>query len=259
MKTPPYTVRKVVRLEILKRHKGHEMIYDDIEAEVEHLIKSFNKVGITDTIIIINNKNEVLSGWVRVLAMLRMGIEEVSVLIVDLTKSDELEYIIAHNSQRKKSVTVEKNEIVALYHHYSPGQGSRNHSEPVDTNQKVADLVRLSKSRVISIRKINERCPLLFNLIDNEGISISRAEMVAKVVSQTEYKERTLDELRDYCQFSCPHQLSLLVNGKATLQQALKYSARETKKKINNGVETFSSFPKQCHGCDLIKKYNDER
>ena len=107
----------------LKHHPFNSEVYK--LSDIDSLKESIQNVGLLEPLVI-NKKNEVISGNRRLEALKELEMEKVNVIVKELQKDEEPLHIISHNSQRIKTARELLNEIRVLYKHYSKGQGFRS-------------------------------------------------------------------------------------------------------------------------------------
>ena len=107
----------------ISHHPFNAEIYN--LSDIDTLSQSIKLVGLLEPLIL-NTKNQVISGNRRLEAIRNLGIENVEVVITDIPEDTEPLHIISHNSQRIKTSRELLNEIKYLYQHISKGQGFRS-------------------------------------------------------------------------------------------------------------------------------------
>ena len=106
----------------LHHHPFNEQIYS--LSDIDTLTNSIKQVGLLEPLVI-NKKNEVISGNRRLEALKILNEDKAEVVVRDISKEDEPLLIISHNSQRIKTARELLNEIKVLMKYYRKGQGSR--------------------------------------------------------------------------------------------------------------------------------------
>ena len=97
-----------INVEKLKHHPFNSEVYR--LSDIESLKESIKKVGLLEPLII-NKKNEVLSGNRRLEAIKELKFQTVKVILKELENNEEPLHIISHNSQRIKTSREILNEI----------------------------------------------------------------------------------------------------------------------------------------------------
>ena len=123
-----------VSVSSLHHHPLNEQIYS--LTDIDTLTNSIKQVGLLEPLVI-NKKNEVISGNRRLEALRKLKEDKAEVVVRDISKEDEPLVIVSHNSQRIKTAREFLNEIKILYKHYSVGQGRRTDTI-VNTNKSSA-------------------------------------------------------------------------------------------------------------------------
>ena len=100
-----------IELSKLKHHPFNSKVYK--LSNIESLKQSISNVGLLEPLVI-NKKNQVISGNRRLEALKDLEIIKVDVIVKELNKEDEPLHIISHNSQRIKTSRELLNEIKVL-------------------------------------------------------------------------------------------------------------------------------------------------
>ena len=87
-------------------------------------MESISEVGLLQPLII-DSRNQVISGNRRFESVKRLGWEEVQVEVKDVNDGEEELLLIHYNKQRIKSFNELINEYLILDRHYRKGQGKR--------------------------------------------------------------------------------------------------------------------------------------
>ena len=171
----------IVPVSSLHHHPFNAEIYT--LSDLNTLTNSINEVGLLEPLVI-NKKNEVISGNRRLEAVRKLKIEDVEVVVRDIKKEDEPLIIISHNSQRIKTARELLNEIKVLYKYYSVGRGYRSDTF-VNTNKSnarksVSDELGISEMKIQRLLFIDRIFPELIDLIDDGKLTINQAYIEAK-------------------------------------------------------------------------------
>ena len=102
----------------LHHHPFNEQIYS--LSDIDTLTNSIKQVGLLEPLVI-NKKNEVISGNRRLEALKILNEDKAEVVVRDISKEDEPLLIISHNSQRIKTARELLNEIKVLMKYYRKG------------------------------------------------------------------------------------------------------------------------------------------
>jgi len=173
---------KAIKLRIsdLIQHPSHKRLYS--LRNIEELADSIDRTGLLVPIII-NRKNQVLSGWRRVLAAKALKWKDIAVVYNnDTPPADEVRLIIDSNSQRIKTLLEKWNEIKELRKLWSKKPGERTDMNPnlsaedkKHTKDRIASAIGISVGNVHKIERIAAEDKALFALIDKGEISIHEA------------------------------------------------------------------------------------
>ena len=171
-----------INVEKLKHHPFNSEVYR--LSDIESLKKSIKKVGLLEPLII-NKKNEVLSGNRRLEAIKELKFQTVKVILKELENNEEPLHIISHNSQRIKTSREILNEIFVLSKYYKNKQGFRSDLTSVDINRsssrkKISEKLGISGDKVYKLMYIDSISPKLIDLIDDGKLSINQSYLEAK-------------------------------------------------------------------------------
>jgi len=269
-----------VKLSELEPHPLNINIYQATDqSKIKLLAQNIREHGLIYRIIV-NRNNQILSGYQRYLALKVLGFESTEVYVIDIKPEDELEFIIAANHQRERTIQDARNEIQFLFDKYSPGQGKRD-SKGENTIKKIAELTGYSTSKISSIRKIDSIFPALFTEILKGILTLSGAvkkcEIIVELKNLSEVMgENLLEDLspdkidqkfdssvKAYCKKSQPDYYKMLFNNQMTSKQAYdkifksENSSEDPKDREHNDGHVDDSF--YCPCCSQrLKKDNNE-
>jgi len=222
-----------VKIEELKPHPLLSKLYKR-DSDVSTLYESIKKMGLIHPVIT-NSKREVISGNRRVRALKMLGIKEITVEVVDLPEDKVLEFGITVNQSREKTIHDERNEVMSLFELYSEGQGKKN--DGANTVKKISNITGMSRSKISSIRSIDEYAPEQFDEIA-KGKSLNSAYDVAMTVKKRlelskrlnkEYtppkKDENIAELfaaevKEICKKEAPEYVELIDNKQVSPKDA---------------------------------------
>ena len=140
-----------VNVSKLTHHPLNSEIYS--LSSLDDLISSIEEFGLLQPLVI-NERNEVVSGNRRLEAIRRLGWEKVEVTVISSAAEDEPKLIVHHNKQRVKTCKELLNEVSVLLPGLEIGQGKRTDLTCVPENtsgrtrDKVADIVGVSSSQI---------------------------------------------------------------------------------------------------------------
>lgn len=166
----------------LHHHPFNEQIYS--LSDIDTLTNSIKQVGLLEPLVI-NKKNEVISGNRRLEALKILNEDKAEVVVRDISKEDEPLLIISHNSQRIKTARELLNEIKVLMKYYRKGQGSRtdltsSNTKRSRTSDIVSDELGVSSNKVYRLLYIDDVFSELIDMIDDGKLTINQAYIEAK-------------------------------------------------------------------------------
>jgi DNA modification methylase len=167
-----------VEVSKLKPHPMNEEIYS--LSDIDDLVSSIDDVGLLQPLVV-DQKNQIISGNRRFEAVKRLGWKKVDCERVKVGKSDVGWYLVHYNKQRVKTCRELLNEVSILLPRYSQGQGKRNDLTSVPQNKgqssrdRVASEIGLSSSQVGKLMIIDKEDPDLIDLIDRGILTVSQA------------------------------------------------------------------------------------
>ena len=161
----------------LKHHPSNQEIYE--LSGIQDLMDSIEQVGLLQPLII-NSRNEVVSGNRRLLAIQQLGWEEVDVEQVVTDPDEELLRLVHYNKHRVKTCREILNESKILIDHYSKGQGYRSDLTSVQMNRgssrdQVASELGMPSSTIGKLLFIEKNDPDFIGLIDEGSLTINQA------------------------------------------------------------------------------------
>lgn len=187
----------------IQPHPDNEKFYKKIESEnLKDLKESIAEMnGILEPLIVVKGKDDILyaiSGNRRRAAVLelysegRLKSKQVPYKIKQFARSeDELKSIILLNSQRKKSILEEKNEIEFLYELYKKEKDDNNLKG--NTRKYIADKIGISETKLQRYLNISKLSDKLKEKLDNGEINFSVATEFMSLDTKTQ--DKLIDEL----------------------------------------------------------------
>ena len=159
-------------------------------SSIDDLMSSIEEVGLLQNLVI-NKKNQVLSGNRRLEAIRRLGWDTVEVEVVS---SDAEEQVIVHfNKQRVKTCKELLNEFGVLLPYYELGKGKRTDLTSVPENtggrarDNIAEVMGVSSSQIGKLLFIQKTDPHYIDLIDEGILTVSQAYLtVSRIKNQQE-------------------------------------------------------------------------
>lgn len=207
---------KMVLVNGLTIHASHSKMYYANPNQIMILSASIKEAGKVLVPITITSEGIVVSGVLRVLACIELGIEEIPAIISDDVNDESIEIsMVHHNTQRVKSAGEIINEIKALKEKWAKPSGERtdlieglSEFEKLTTNQKISKVLNISESNIYKIEKIAEQDSNLLSLIDSKEISVGAAYkiLLSKRNENTEpNKEKEVEKIYIHECPNCNH------------------------------------------------------
>ena len=112
-----------VKVSSLKHHPKNKEIYT--LSSIEELMESISEVGLLQPLII-DSRNQVISGNRRFESVKRLGWEDVDAETIEVKDGEEELLLINFNKQRVKTNRELLNEYDIIQKYYSKQQGKRN-------------------------------------------------------------------------------------------------------------------------------------
>ena len=161
----------------LTHHPSNQEIYN--LSAIEDLKESIIEVGLLQPLVI-NSRNEVISGNRRLLAIQQLGWDKVEVDIVDTSPDEELLRLVHYNKHRIKTCREVLNESKVLMEFYAKGQGFRSDLTSVQMNKGssrdlVANELGMPSSTIGKLLFIEKNDPSFIDLIDEGDLTINQA------------------------------------------------------------------------------------
>jgi site-specific DNA-methyltransferase (adenine-specific) len=166
-----------VKVSTLSHHPSNREIYQ--LSGLQDLIDSIEEVGLLQPLVI-NSRNEVISGNRRLRAIQQLGWETVEVDQVTTDRKEELLRLVHYNKHRIKTCREILNESKVLLDHYGKGQGHRSDLTSVHVNKgssrdQVASELGLPSSTIGKLLFIEKNDSEFIDLIDEGSLTINQA------------------------------------------------------------------------------------
>ena len=166
-----------LRVTDLVHHPLNQDVYD--LSDIDDLSQSICEVGLLQPLVI-NQRNEVISGNRRLKAIENLGWSDVEVTRIVIDPADELRQIVHYNKHRVKTCREILNESKILIDHYSKGQGYRSDLTSVQMNRgssrdQVASELGMPSSTIGKLLFIEKNEPDFIGLIDEGSLTINQA------------------------------------------------------------------------------------
>jgi DNA modification methylase len=177
-----------VKVSSLKHHPKNKEIYS--LSSIEELMESISEVGLLQPLII-DSRNQVISGNRRFESIKRLGWNEVEVEVKEVKEGEEELLLIHYNKQRIKSFKELINEFLILDGYYRKGQGRRTDLTSVKSNRsssrdQVSKEMGISSSQLRRLVFIYKNKPEYIELLDKGILTVNQSYLQI----QREIKER---------------------------------------------------------------------
>jgi DNA modification methylase len=177
-----------VKVSSLKHHPKNKEIYN--LSSIEELMESISEVGLLQPLII-DSRNQVISGNRRFESIKRLGWNEVEVEVKEVKEGEEELLLIHYNKQRIKSFKELINEFLILDGYYRKGQGRRTDLTSVKSNRsssrdQVSKEMGISSSQLRRLVFIYKNKPEYIELLDKGILTVNQSYLQI----QREIKER---------------------------------------------------------------------
>ena len=172
-----------IAVEKLDHHPRNKEIYT--LSNIDDLVQSIGDVGLLSPLVI-DKKNQVISGNRRLSAIRELGWKEVDVEVADIPEEDVVSILIAFNKQRIKSTREILNEYFALEKIHRKGQGRRTDLETSGTfdpklgkgettRDIVSKMIGLSSSQMKRLLFIDNNDASFIEHIDDGTLTTNQA------------------------------------------------------------------------------------
>jgi len=166
-----------VKVSTLKHHPKNKEIYT--LSSIEELMESISEVGLLQPLII-DSRNQVISGNRRFESVKRLGWEEVEVNLIEVKDGEEELLLIHFNKQRIKSFKELINEYLILDGYYRKGQGRRTDLTSVKSNRgssrdMVSKDLGISSSQLRRLVYIYNSKPEFIELLDKGILTVNQS------------------------------------------------------------------------------------
>ena len=189
-----------VKVSSLKHHPKNKEIYD--LSSIEELMLSISEVGLLQPIII-DTRNQVISGNRRFESIKRLNWEEVDVIQRKVKKEEEELLLIHYNKQRIKSFKELINEYLILDNHYRKGQGKRTDLTSVKSNisssrDMVSKEMGISSSQLRRLVYIYKNKSEYIELLDKGILTVNQSYLqIQREVKEKESRESNTSNKSD--------------------------------------------------------------
>jgi len=177
-----------VKVSSLKHHPKNKKIYD--LSSIEELMESISEVGLLQPLII-DSRNQVISGNRRFESIKRLGWKEVQVEVKKVKEGEEEVLLIHFNKQRIKSFRELINEYLILDGYYGKGQGRRTDLTSAklgkgSSRETISKEIGISSGQLQKLVYINNHQPEHIELLDKGILTVNQSYLQI----QRELKEK---------------------------------------------------------------------
>jgi len=177
-----------VKVSTLKHHPKNKEIYT--LSSIEELMESISEVGLLQPLII-DSRNQVISGNRRFESVKRLGWDEVQVEVRDVQEDEEELLLIHFNKQRIKSFKELINEYIILDGYYRKGQGRRTDLTSAklgkgSSRETISKEIGISSGQLQKLVYISKHHPEHIELLDKGILTVNQSYLQI----QREEKER---------------------------------------------------------------------
>ena len=177
-----------VKVSSLKHHPKNKEIYT--LSSIEELMESISEVGLLQPLII-DSRNQVISGNRRFESIKRLGWEEVEVNLIEVKDGEEELLLIHFNKQRIKSFKELINEYLILDGYYRKGQGRRTDLTSAklgkgSSRETISKEIGISSGQLQKLVYISKHHPEHIELLDKGILTVNQSYLQI----QREEKER---------------------------------------------------------------------
>lgn len=160
----------------LKHHPLNKEIYT--LSSIGDLVESIREVGLLEGLVV-DQKNQVISGNRRLEAVRKLGIKKVDVRRVEVSDDDVKFRLVHYNKQRVKSFRELLNEADVLEEHFVLQNKS-------NTRDLVGQELGVGSSTLGKLRVIRQHDDNLIDLLDKDILSVSQAYLQVKRITEDE-------------------------------------------------------------------------
>ena len=181
-----------VKVSSLKHHPKNKEIYT--LSSIEELKESISEVGLLQPLII-DSRNQVISGNRRFESIKRLGWEEVQVEVKEVKDGEEDLLLIHFNKQRIKSFKELINEYLILDRYYRKGQGRRTDLTSAklgkgSSRETISKEIGISSGQLQKLVYINKHHPDHIELLDKGILTVNQSYLqIQRELNEKESRE----------------------------------------------------------------------
>ena len=184
-----------VKVSTLKHHPKNKDIYE--LSSIDQLVESIKEVGLLQPLII-DTKNQVISGNRRLKSICMLKWEEVDVIRRKVNEEDEEKLLIHYNKQRIKKYKELLNEYKTLTSIHQKGQGRRTDltsvkSDKGSSRDLISKMMGVSSSQLQRLIFIHKHNPKHIELLDEGIFTVNQSYLQI----QRELKEKKSRETKN--------------------------------------------------------------
>ena len=151
----------------IKPHPKNKEIYSI--SNLKDLIESIKEVGLLEPIVI-NQKNQIISGNRRYEAIKSLKWQDVDVIKITIKKNEDPKYLVHFNKHRIKTFREILNESKVLEEYYGVLQNTKG-----KLRDKISDDLNIGSSTLGKLKVVEKYDKKLIDLIDKEILTVSQA------------------------------------------------------------------------------------
>jgi DNA modification methylase len=185
---------KMVSLKKITPHPLNQKIYSP--TNIDDISMSISEVGLLEPLVV-DSGFHLISGHRRYQSCVELGMEKVSVRIVDIKPADIPLMIVSHNQQRTKTAQDILNEVDILSKHYGDRRRGvrKNTCKGIGKTRKVmSDKIGVPESTISKLLVIRKHRPDVIPMIDDGRLTISQGYTLTKKLEGIQHQ---IDNLKD--------------------------------------------------------------
>ena len=183
-----------MKLDEISPHPQNKEIYSI--SNLSDLVESIKDVGLLEPIVI-NQKNQILSGNRRYEAIKKLNWKEVEVLKLEVKSKEDPKYLVHFNKHRIKTFKEILNESKVLEDYYGVLQNTKG-----KVRDQISNDLNIGSSTLGKLKVVEKFDKKLIDLIDKEILTVSQAylqvQRVNKEKKSIKSKKRTITNSKDF-------------------------------------------------------------
>jgi ParB/RepB/Spo0J family partition protein len=183
-----------MKLDEITPHPQNKEIYSI--SNLSDLVESIKDVGLLEPIVI-NQKNQILSGNRRYEAIKQLNWKEVEVLKLEVKSKEDPKYLVHFNKHRIKTFKEILNESKVLEDYYGVLQNTKG-----KVRDQISNDLNIGSSTLGKLKVVEKFDKKLIDLIDKEILTVAQAylqvQRVNKEKKSIKSKKRTVTNSKDF-------------------------------------------------------------